>query len=106
MTYGYGQQMSALEAVLTQLIEPAGHPVTAANGGISKGDPSAGTQGDGGTTITEKVWGPVTTGDRAGAWVLTVVVLVGWLGGVWWMVKPDGVRAWPVRRLGATEDVK
>ena len=51
-------------------------------GGISVGDPSAGTEGDtGGPTE------PVTTADRAGAGIVTALMIVGILGGTWWLVR-------------------
>ncbi|KAK5170154.1 uncharacterized protein LTR77_004739 [Saxophila tyrrhenica] len=84
-TYGFGQQMDALEVVLSQLIQGADHPVTAKKGGISKGDPSAGTGGDG--TVSSVPMREITTGDKAGAGVLTAAVLVAWVGGAWWMVS-------------------
>ena len=84
-TYGFGQQMSALEAIQSNLIGSAAAPVTHDTGGITSGDPSAGTGGDTSVATTEH-WGAITTASRAGAGILTVVFVVGWLGAIWWMI--------------------
>lgn len=84
-TYGFGQQYDALEIILSQLIEPSTEPVTSHTGGISKGDPSAGTGGDfvpGPPALTR----PITTADKAGAGILTAFVLGSWLCVIYWMV--------------------
>lgn len=85
-TYGWGQQMGAMEVIMSQLIQSSYHPVTAQSGGISKGNPGAGTQGDGVVTSVPVPLNPITTADKAGAGVVTAVVLVAWLGLMWWMV--------------------
>ena len=84
-TYGVGQQMAALEIIQANLIQGARHPVSKDTGGTSKGNPSAGTGGDISVPGAAPV-GQVKTGDKAGASVLTAVVLVGMLGGTWWMI--------------------
>ncbi|KAI6812247.1 mannan endo-1,6-alpha-mannosidase [Hortaea werneckii] len=82
-TWGVGQQMNALEVVQGMLIQKATGPVSNETGGISRGDPSAGTGGDSapGTPSSQ-----ITTGDKAGAGILTAVILIGLLGGAWWMI--------------------
>ena len=85
-TYGFGQQMSALEVIQSQMIQPAQAPVTASTGGTSKGDPNAGTSGDYASDGAPKEWGEITTASKAGAGILTGVVLIAWLGMVWWMI--------------------
>ena len=79
---GVGEQMSALEVIQSNLIDYVPGPVSQGAGGISKGDPGAGTESHdiGPTSI-------ITTADRAGAGILTALVLVGLLGGTWWLVK-------------------
>ena len=84
-TSGVGQQMDALEVIQAMLIEPAQHPVTADTGGISHGNPSAGTGGDL-TTNAPIALRPITTGDKAGAGVLTAIVILGFLGMTWWII--------------------
>jgi mannan endo-1,6-alpha-mannosidase len=81
---GVGEQMSALEVIQSALITTVAPPVTAKLGGTSKGDPAAGSSGD--NPVASFVLEPVTTGDRVGAGFLTLFILVGVLGGAWWMI--------------------
>ncbi|RAH50507.1 glycoside hydrolase family 76 protein [Aspergillus brunneoviolaceus CBS 621.78] len=72
-TKGVGQQMSALEAIQTLLVESVAGPLTHQTGGSSKGDGAAGT------TTSDKARDPsalrpITAADRVGAAVLTGVV--------------------------------
>lgn len=77
---GVGEQMCALEVIQAGLIDSVPGPVANGSGGISSGDPSAGTSGD------NILYSPITTGDRAGAGILTFLVLLGFVGGTWWLV--------------------
>jgi len=81
-TYGVGQQMNALEVIQSNLIDSVSGPVGNKTGGISIGDPAAGTGGDRNPAAPAKA---ITTSDRAGAGILTALVLVGFVGGSWWM---------------------
>lgn len=72
--------MSALEAIQSNLIDLVPGPASQGNGGISKGDVSAGTGGD------NIFYSPIKTSDRAGAGILTFIVLSGLIGGTWWLV--------------------
>lgn len=83
-TTGVGQQMSALEVIISTQIARTQVPFTNTTGGTSVGNPNAGA-GSVDTTsgLTDE---PVTTGDRAGAGILTVVVIVALVGGIAWMV--------------------
>lgn len=81
--YGVGQQMNALEVIQSNLIDNVMGPVGNKTGGISKGDPAAGTGGDSNPAAPQAA---ITTSDRAGAGILTALVLIGLLGGAWWMV--------------------
>lgn len=80
---GVGQQMSVLGAVSSQLIGGAKPPLTADTGGTSKGNPNAGSGGDGRFDHKPR---PITTGDRAGAGILTAVVLAFACGIFGWMI--------------------
>ena len=80
---GVGEQMSALEVIQSNLITKVAGPVTNSTGGTSIGNPSAGTGGD--RSPVGPTW-TVTGGDRAGAGILTTLVLVGIVGGAWWMI--------------------
>lgn len=78
-SYGVGQQMCALEVIQATMIQQTTAPLSADTGGTSKGDPNAGTGGDSsdGSGVPSD---PITTADRAGAGILTVVVVLGTSG--------------------------
>ena len=80
---GVGEQMSAMEVFLSNLITKVDAPVTNSTGGTSKGDPSAGTGGSGQPGLNSAA---VTKKDKVGAGILTTLVLVGVVGGAWWIV--------------------
>lgn len=78
---GAGQQMNVLGAVSSLLIDHADAPVTNSTGGTSVGNNNAGASSDnfrGSAT-------PPTTGDKAGASILTILVLVTAVGTFGWM---------------------
>lgn len=87
-TYGVGQQMSALAAIGANmiLVEDLKAPYTSSTGGTSTSDPSAGTSAGDDTTSDGEATAVITTGDRAGAGILTALALVLTLGGAGWMV--------------------
>ncbi len=80
-SYGAGQQMNVLAAVSSLLISQAAAPVTNSTGGTSVGDPNAGSQSD---NFKEEL-APITTADKAGAAILTIVILVSAVGTMGWM---------------------
>lgn len=82
-TYGVGQQMSALSVVQSLLIDQAPALVTNSTGGTSKGNSAAGGSSTDSSGVVEK---PVTGGDKAGAGILTALVLCGVVGGIGFMV--------------------
>lgn len=57
-------------------------PLTSDTGGTSESDPDAGTD----TKDSHKKLPDVTTADRAGAGILTVIFVCGWAGGLAWLV--------------------
>jgi mannan endo-1,6-alpha-mannosidase len=71
-TTGAGEQMNVLAAVSSLLIDTASAPVTGVTGGISQGDPNAGSG-----SVDIPLLTPVTTGDRVGAGILTTVLVLG-----------------------------
>ncbi|KAF2668905.1 mannan endo-1,6-alpha-mannosidase DCW1 precursor [Microthyrium microscopicum] len=79
---GVGEQMSVLQVIQANLITGAPPPVTANTGGTSKSDPSAG--GSQAKTVSLNA---ITTSDRAGAGILTTVILIAMLSGSWWMSR-------------------
>ena len=88
---GVGQQMSALGAIQSAIVAVPGTdnarigPVTNSTGGTSTGDSGAGS-GKTGRQGMQRGDVMVTRGDRAGAAVLTVLVLVSFCGGAGFMV--------------------
>jgi mannan endo-1,6-alpha-mannosidase len=86
-TSGLEVQMSALGIFSSNLVFfDTSQPVTANSGGTSKSDPSAGLSEP---TANEPpgVQTPITTGDRAGAGILTVIFVTSWLGMMSWMLR-------------------
>jgi mannan endo-1,6-alpha-mannosidase len=79
---GAGQEMNAMGALMSLLIdeETVTGPVTNSTGGTSIGNPNAGADPD-----SLKPLGPLTGADRAGAGILTFVVLVGLFTTMVWM---------------------
>jgi mannan endo-1,6-alpha-mannosidase len=81
-TWGVGQQLCALEVIQSNLINTVQGPLTNHTGGTSVGDDAAGSGGTNDPTRLRKV----TQADRAGAVIMTVIVLAGWLGGMIWLI--------------------
>lgn len=69
-----GQEMAVLEVIQSNLITRVAPPVTSSHGGTSKGNPNAGgsVSNPGPHVLTM----PITTGDRAGAGILTVLMMI------------------------------
>jgi len=81
---GVGEQMSALEVIQGTLIQNVEGPLSNKTGGTSQGDSSAGLSGNGDTYGV--TYPPITTGDKAGAGILTLLIIAGMLGGAWWLI--------------------
>ena len=84
-TMGVGQQMSAMEVTLACMIADQHTPVTAHTGGTSQGNPDAGGSDIGRTTPNDPNDYAITAGDRAGAAILTVLFVGGWIAGLIWI---------------------
>ena len=85
-TQGVGQQMGALSVIQANLIDQVSVPVTNKTGGTSQGNAAAG--GGGGISnnnpaLSQNV---ITQGSRAGAGILTTLVLLSVIGCSWWMI--------------------
>jgi mannan endo-1,6-alpha-mannosidase len=78
---GVGEQMSVLEVVQSTLIDSVPGPVTNTTGGTSKGNNAAGSNVDDNPLMFDTI----TTGDKAGAGILTTVLMISLFGGAWWM---------------------
>ncbi|KAF6804889.1 glycosyl hydrolase family 76 [Colletotrichum musicola] len=81
-TIGAGQQMNVLGAVSSLLIGSAKPPVSNSTGGTSVGDPNAGSNSNNDLTVHAS---PITTADKAGAGILTFLVLASCAGTFGWM---------------------
>ncbi|KAF4120092.1 mannan endo-1,6-alpha-mannosidase [Geosmithia morbida] len=78
---GAGQEMSALGAFSALLLDDVAAPATAKKGGTSKGDPNAGSEANSFLDDQDRI----TTGDRAGAGILTFLILGSAIGMYGWM---------------------
>lgn len=88
-TSGAGEAMNVLAAVSALLVDQEDKaPVTNASGGTSAGDPNAGSHSRSGLPDPPR---PMTTGDRAGAAILTIVILASAVGTFVWSCMPDPV---------------
>jgi len=70
-----GNQMTAMSMVQTNFILKGAAPLADINTGNSASDPSAGSNGK--TLVQDKIYTrKITAGDKAGAWILTVICIV------------------------------
>ncbi|KAI1191772.1 family 76 glycoside hydrolase [Nemania serpens] len=77
---GAGLQMNVLGALTALVMPTVPPPLTNTTGGTSKGNPDAGQD------KTElPTFAPITTGDKAGASILTILVVTGALSAFAWM---------------------
>lgn len=83
---GLEEQMAVLSVFSSNMVafpfNGTRGPLTANTGGNSTSNPSAGLSNNPTTSTTSQI----STGDRAGAGVLTAVFLFGWMGMVGWML--------------------
>ncbi|KAK9365428.1 glycoside hydrolase [Lipomyces kononenkoae] len=75
-TWGLGQELSAMEVVLNLLVQNFSAPYTSTTGGSSTGLI---------TPVETNSTTVITTGDRAGAGIITSVALLMMLGSSWWI---------------------
>lgn len=78
--------MGALSVIQANLIDQVSVPVTNTTGGTSQGNAAAGRGGgvsNGDPALTTNA---ITTGSRAGAGILTCLVLISVIGCSWWMI--------------------
>ncbi|KAJ5691762.1 Mannan endo-1-6-alpha-mannosidase DCW1 [Penicillium macrosclerotiorum] len=81
---GMEEQISATNIFVANMIQfDSSAPVTSTTGGNSTSDPTA---GENDTTTSSETTSKITTGDKAGAGILTVVFVVGWVGLMSWTV--------------------
>lgn len=82
-TQGVGQQMAAMSAMFVNLLplESIAPPLTNATGGTSESNPDAGSHSNPNPLALK----PATGGDRAGAGIVTTLLLVGATAMFGWM---------------------
>lgn len=78
--------MAVLEVVQSNLVDYVAGPATAETG-ISEGDPTAGTHSPVGPDDLNRH--PMSTTDRAGAAIMTVMVCIMVIGTMLWLVVGD-----------------
>ncbi|OAX77967.1 hypothetical protein ACJ72_07728 [Emergomyces africanus] len=83
-TTGVGQQMAALEVVQSNLVPTKPPPLSNTTGGTSKGDPSAGYRK--GDVIPEIATRLITTGDRVGAGIVTLLLVAATVLTPYWLL--------------------
>ncbi|CAI7616258.1 hypothetical protein N7533_012843 [Penicillium manginii] len=84
-TDGLEQQLAVLGVLNANLVPlKNAAPFSSDNGGTSKSNPNAGTNSSSTNTVIQK---PITTGDRAGAGILTVIFVTGWVVAVTWIIR-------------------
>lgn len=83
---GVGQQMSALAVIQANMltVDNLFAPLTLDTGATSKGNANAGTGTP--TAVNPALTRPITTADKAGAGILTALILVGIIGGTYWLI--------------------
>ena len=82
---GAGQQMNVLAALSSLLVAQTSGPLTNATGGTSQGNPNAGVE----TINLLERFAPITTGDKAGAAILTMLTIGLGAGMFWIMLAKD-----------------
>lgn len=90
-TTGVGQQMAAMEIVLGTMIQNTGAPVTNSSGGTSPGIAGLGQPGSNQMNALSKLEliRPISKADGAGAYFLTVLVVLSLLGGISFMFHDE-----------------
>lgn len=81
---GVGQQMTALNTITVLNVDRVPPPYTRETGGESKGDPGLGS-GSVDDDLPNLHQNAMTAGDRAGAAILTILVIGFVFGGGWWL---------------------
>lgn len=100
-TTGVGQQMDAMEVTLGNMIQDASSPVTNSTGGTSTGDPAAGGSDIGNNNPNSAVdyMAVITTGDKAGAGILTILIVVALSAWVAWLMLDETSDKAPHRQV-------
>ncbi len=84
--FGVGEQMSAMSIFQNNLIGGAQAPLTLKHGGTSSSDPNAGAGNSAGLAQDPNRANAPSTGDKAGAGILTFLSIVLVIGGTSWVI--------------------
>lgn len=84
-SWGLGQQLAALEVVQNIMMDHGAKTAVDKDRGTSKSDPNAGTKKKIELDLYDR---PTTTGDRAGAGILTAFVVIAFSGMTYWLIAP------------------
>ena len=76
--------MSAMSVIGANLIDQSMVPLSLNTGAKSQSDPTAG--GNTGGELPSSFTDPVTTADKAGAAILTVLMCSLFIGTAWWLI--------------------
>ncbi|KAM5367983.1 hypothetical protein ACJA88_011298 [Fusarium oxysporum] len=90
-----GQQMAALEVTLACMIQDRPAPLTKDTGGTSKANPGGGAE-DVGRTTPDLDYKPLPAGDKAGAAIITILILAGLLAGMFWIFFDETSDSGPI----------
>lgn len=82
---GVGPQMTALNIISVLNVDRVPAPYSSKNGGSSQGNPGLGTGSD--QARIAPPMKPITTADRAGAAIITIMIIAATAGGAWFMVR-------------------
>lgn len=82
---GVGPQMTALNVISVLNAQRVAPPYKHSTGGTSKGDPGLGSGND--ADRLPKFESDITTADKAGAAIVTILVAVGFIGGSVWIIN-------------------
>lgn len=86
---GPGQQMAALEILLSTIIKEQSAPLTSSTGGTSTSDPTADINKTTGASSLDTAVTPATYGDKVGAWFLTVILVLASVAGFYYLMSPS-----------------
>ncbi|KAK1918138.1 hypothetical protein P3342_000858 [Pyrenophora teres f. teres] len=79
--------MTALNVISVLNAQRVPPPYSQDNGGTSQGNPGLGSGGSDGGNKLPKFESDITTADKAGAAILTIMVAVMFVGGAYWMLS-------------------
>ncbi|KAG7138537.1 Mannan endo-1 like protein [Verticillium longisporum] len=86
---GVGPQMMAMQAALSNIVASRPDPVTASSGGTSTGDAAGGGEDIGRSEPGSNRTTPIKGGDKAGAAIVTIILVVALIAGFFWLLRDE-----------------